>query len=393
MAEERRGFNTEAVEAWRAIDDVAQRPLSPPLYQSSTFAFDDMDDFAAVARSKITGGYLYSRWANPTVEALASVVAKLEGAEAAACMSSGMGAISSTLLALLRNGDHVVTASQLYGGTHGLFTTTLARAGVAVSMVDVADHAAIEAAFTSDTRVLYCESIGNPTLTVADLPALASIARARGAVFVVDATFTPPPILCALEHGADMVCHSATKYISGHADVTAGLVAGAADRVAAVRHVAIETGTVLGPFDAWLTARGIQTLGLRVERICANALALAHALEEHPAVARVLYPGLESRPDHALARKLFGERFGGMLAFDTGDLATGRRFLERVRVAAPAASLGGTKTLVVHPASITHTQLSADERARVGITDGLVRVSVGIEDVDDLIADFDRALS
>jgi len=391
--EDRRGFSTRAVEGWRRVSDVSQHPASPPIYQSATFVFDDMDDFATVAGSKIEGGYLYSRWANPTVDALASLIASLEGASAAACFSSGMGAISSTLFSLVKNGDHVVAASQLYGGTHGLFNSALARAGVSVTTADVSDHHAIDGAFTPATRVLYCETIGNPTMTVADLPALAAIARAHDATFVVDSTFTPPVMLRPLEHGADLVCHSATKYLGGHSDVTAGVVCGDAARIAAIRHLSIDTGGGLAPFDAWLVARGVQTLALRVERICSNALALARALEENPHVQSVLYPGLESSPDHALARKLLGDRFGGMLAFDVGDMASGRRFLERVRVAAAAASLGGTKTLVVHPASVTHTQLTPEQRAEIGITDGMVRVSVGIEDVDDLFADFDQALS
>jgi len=393
MSEKKRGFSTRAVGDWKGAPDVKQHPASPPLYQAATFIFDDIDDFASVAQTKISGGYLYSRWANPTVDALARVVASLEGAEATACFGSGMGAIAGTLFALLQHDDHVVAAAQLYGGTHGLFGTGLARAGITVTTADVGEHAAIDAAFTGRTKVLYCETIGNPTMNVADVDALASIARAHNATFVVDATFTPPVLLRPLEHGADLVCHSATKYLGGHGDVTGGVVSGDAERIAAIRHLAIDTGGQMAPFDAWLVARGVQTLVLRVDRICHNAMALARALEDHPSVQRVLYPGLESHPDHALARKLLGERFGGMLAFDTGDAAAGRRFLERVRVAAPAASLGGTKTLVVHPASVTHTQLTPEQRAAIGLTEGMVRVSVGIEDIDDLIADFEQALA
>ena len=393
MSEKEPGFSTRALGSYRDVPDVKQHPVSPPLYQTATFMFDDIDDFASVAQTKITGGYLYSRWANPTVDALARVVASLEGAERTACFTSGMGAIAGTLFSLVRSGDHVVAAAQLYGGTHGLFGTALARAGVSVTTADVADHAAIDAAFTGATKVLYCETIGNPTMNVADVDALASIARAHDATFVIDATFTPPVMLRPLEHGADLVCHSATKYLGGHGDVTGGVVSGDVDRIAEIRRLAIDTGGQMAPFDAWLIARGVQTLVLRVDRICQNAMAVAHALEDHPSVRRVLYPGLESHPDHALAHKLLGDRFGGMLAFDVGDAAMGRRFLERVRVAAAAASLGGTKTLVVHPASVTHTQLAPEELAASGITEGMVRVSVGIEDVDDLIADLEQALA
>jgi methionine-gamma-lyase len=393
MSEPKPGFSTRAVGDWKSTPEVKQHPASPPLYQAATFIFDDIDDFASVAQTKISGGYLYSRWANPTVDALGRVVASLEGAEATACFGSGMGAIAGTLFSLVGQGDHVVAAAQLYGGTFSLFQTAMARAGVSVTRVDVSDNAAVDAAFTPATKVLYCETIGNPTMNVADVDALAAIARTHKVTFVVDATFTPPVLLRPLEHGADLVCHSATKYLGGHGDVTGGVVSGDAERIAAIRHLAVDTGGQMAPFDAWLVARGVQTLVLRVDRICQNAMALARALEDHPAVQRVLYPGLESHPDHALARKLLGERFGGMLAFDAGDAAAGRRFLERVRVAAPAASLGGTKTLVVHPASVTHTQLTAEQRAAIGLTEGMVRVSVGIEDVDDLIADFEQAIA
>jgi methionine-gamma-lyase len=393
MSERDPGFSTRAVGGWTQMPEVRQHPASPPLYQTATFMFDDIDDFASVAQTKISGGYLYSRWANPTVDMLGRVISSLEGSEATACFASGMGAIAGTLLSLLSSGDHVVAAAQLYGGTHGLFGSAFKRAGISVTTADVGDHGAIETAFTGRTKVLYCETIGNPTMNVADLDALGSVARAHDAIFVTDSTFAPPVMLRPLEHGVDLVCHSATKYLGGHGDVTGGVVSGSAERIAAIRHLAIDTGGQMAPFDAWLIARGVQTLVLRVDRICQSALTLARALEEHPAVQRVIYPGLESHPDHALARKLFGERFGGMLAFDVGDASAGRRFLERVRVAAPAASLGGTKTLVVHPASVTHTQLTPEQRAAIGLTEGMVRVSVGIEDVDDLVADFEQALS
>lgn len=387
------GFTTRALHAWSHIDSPAQRAASPPIYQTATFIFDDMDDFAAVAQSKTSGGYLYTRWANPTVDALARTVADLEGAEATACFASGMAAIAGTFDVLVAHGDHVVSAAQLYGGTHGLYATSLARSGVAVTKADVSDLQAIERAFTPATKVLYCETIGNPTMNVADLDALSAIARSKGATFVVDATFTPPAMLRPLEHGVDLVIHSATKYLAGHSDVTAGVVSGNGALIEKVRHSSLDTGGILAPFEAWLTARGVQTLDLRLDRTCSNAMALAEMLEEHPSVQRVHYPGLESHPDHSLAERLFDGRFGGMLSFEVaGGLPAGRAFLQRVKVAARAASLGSTKTLVVHPASVTHTQLTAAERAAGGITDGLVRASVGIEDAPDLLADFSQAL-
>jgi cystathionine beta-lyase/cystathionine gamma-synthase len=391
--EREQGFTTRAVGAWKQIDHPeGSRAVSPPVYQAATWAFDDLDHFADVGQRKIEGGYLYTRWANPTTDAVARVVASLEGAEAAACFGSGMAAIHAALVAFVEAGDHVVSASQLYGGTHGLFAHTLARAGVTATKIDVHDLAGIEAAFTPRTKVLYCETLGNPTMDVADIGALANIAHANGALLVVDATFTPPSILRPIEHGVDLSVHSATKYFGGHSDVTAGVVSGRADLIARIRHEAIELGAVLAPFESWLLGRGIQTLALRTDRICDNALAIARFLEGHEAVDRVLYPGLPSHPDHDLAKRLLGERFGGMMAFDVGTAAAGRAFLERVKVIAPAASLGGTKTLAVHPASITHTQLTPAERAAVGLTEGMIRLSAGIEDVADLLADLGQAL-
>lgn len=388
-----KGFTTRALGGWRRVAVPSQRGLAPPIYQTATFAFDDVDDFAAVARSKIDGGYLYSRWANPTVDAIGEVIADLEGAGATACFASGMGAITGAIAPFVQAGDHIVASSQLYGGTAGLFGGAFARAGIGVTKLNVNDLASIEAAITPQTRVLYFEMIGNPTVDVADLDALVAIARARGIMSIVDATFTPPCLLRPIEHGVDLVVHSATKYLGGHSDITAGVVSGTAEHIAQIRHAQMDTGAILAPFDAWLLNRGVQTLDLRMERICANALALARMLEEHAAVSQVLYPGLPSHPQHGLAVKLLGDRFGGMLACDlTGGLAAGRRVMERVRVAAAAASLGGTKTLITHPASVTHTQLTPDQRAAVGITDGMLRMSVGIEDIADLLEDLDEAL-
>lgn len=387
-----KGFTTRALHG-DGDEPVREFPLSDPIYQSATFGFDDMEHFASVAKTKVSGGYLYSRWANPTVDALARTIATLEGAQATACYASGMGAIHSTLATLLASGDHVVTARQLYGGTFGLMSHAFPRLGIDVAMVDVTDHDAVAAAFTDRTKVLYCETIGNPTLPVADLETLAAIAHGHDVPLVVDGTFTPPCLLRPIEHGADLVIHSATKFLGGHSDVTAGVVSGTRESIERIRLHAIDTGPVLAPIEAWLTARGVQTLALRVERICRNAQAVAEMLAAHPSVERVLYPGLSSHPQHDLALRLLPDGAGGMLAFDVaGGIEAGRRVMEKVEIALPAASLGGTKTLVVHPASVTHTQLSRTERERFGIGDGMLRVSVGIEDVDDLLSDFEQAL-
>ncbi len=388
-----RGFTTRALHS-ASGDEVLQEPLSAPIYQAATFAFDDMESFAAVSKTKVSGGYLYSRWANPTVDALARTISALEGTPATGCFASGMGAIHSALTAFVRNGDHIVSARQLYGGTFGLMAKHLPANGADVDLVDVTDHGEVEAAFRPSTKVLYFETIGNPTLPVADVDALVAMAHARGAVVIVDATFTPPNLLRAAEHGVDVVAHSATKYFGGHSDVTAGVVSGSREHVERIRLHAIDTGPVLAPMEAWLTLRGVQTLGLRMERVCANALAIARMLDAHANVERVYYPGLESHPQHELASSLLTGGFGGMISFEVaGGIEAGRRVMERARICKPAASLGGTKSLIVHPASVTHTQLTREERERFGVADGLLRLSVGIEDADDLLADLERALA
>lgn len=392
--EEQHGFTTRAVGTWRYDERVEQLPAAPPIYQAATFIFDDVDEFAAVGKTKISGGYLYSRWANPTVEALARTVASLEGAEATACFSSGMAAITNTLLAFLDHGDHVVAQRMLYGGTHSTFQHILPRWGITTTVVDPGDLRGYERAMTDRTKIVYAETIANPTMAVADLDALRAIAHEHGARLVVDATFTSPYLLRVLDHGVDLAIHSTTKYLGGHHDVTGGVVSGRREDVERIRMLQIDLGGIAPPFEAWLTLRGIQTLALRMERVSENALALARFLEAHPRVERVWYPGLPSHPDHGLAKRLMGERFAGMLAFEArGGFEAGRRFLQRIRVAVAAASLGGTKTLVVHPPSVTHTQYTAEERAAAGITEGMLRVSVGIEDVADVIADFEQALA
>jgi len=390
-----RGFTTRAVHTWREAEPIRQEPAAVPLYQTAPFVFHDMEEFAAIGKSRISGGYLYTRWGNPTVDAFASTVASLEGAEAAAGFASGMGAIHATLASLVRSGDRILSAKQIYGGTYGLFHDVFARGGVEVDLVDITHLDAVAAGFRPETRVLYFEVIGNPALAVADVDALVALAREHEDVAVViDGTFTPPYLYRPIEHGVDLVVHSATKYIGGHNDVTAGVVSGSAEAIAAVRNIGIEMGGVLAPFEAWLGLRGLQTLALRVDRVCANAMTVAAALERHSGVERVIYPGLPSHPQHELAAKQLPKGFGGMLACEvSGGIEAGRRAMERVRVFSAAASLGGTKSLIVHPASVTHSQLTREAREASGVTDGLMRLSIGIEDPEDLVADLDRAFS
>lgn len=368
-------------------------PLGVPLYQGHTFSFADTDTMAEAFRGP-GAPYVYARYGNPTVDALAAAVADLEGGAGAIAYASGMGAISATLWALLGTGGHVVAQDRLYGGTQGLLDALRTRWGVEVTQVDGADPDAVRAALRPDTRVLLLETIANPTGRVADLPALTAPARAVGATTVVDNTFATPLLCRPIEHGADVVVHSATKYMGGHSD-TIGGVAVFADPGALeeVRSRTDEFGAVMDPFAAWLVSRGLSTLAVRMERHCANARELAGRLSAHPAVARVHYPGLPDDPGHATARRILSGGFGGVLAFDlVGGLSAGRSFASRIRLAALAPSLGDVRTLVMHPASTSHRQLDEEGLARAGISAGLIRVSAGIEDVEDLWEDLEQAL-
>jgi cystathionine beta-lyase/cystathionine gamma-synthase len=381
------------VHSWRDAPS-APLPSAPPIVHSSTFLFDDMDDFARVADTKISGGYLYSRWANPTVVAATSTLAELEGAEASLGFASGMAAISTTILAHASSGQRVVAAAQLYGGTYAFLMGALKNAGVQVDLVDVADLAAVRSAVTEDTALLYCETIANPALRVADLNGWSEIARSAGIPLVVDATFTPPVMMQPLAHGADLVIHSSTKYLGGHSDHLGGVVSGSHRWVDPIHHAVIELGGVMAPLEAFLLHRGMQTLDLRMDRHSSNAMGLAEMLARHPSVTKVIYPGLPDHPDHGAARRLLGGRFGGIMAVElSGGREAGRRVMERVEIFGRAASLGGTKSLIVHPASVTHTQLDAAGLAAAGLSEGTLRISVGIEDLPDLIADLEQALA
>jgi cystathionine beta-lyase/cystathionine gamma-synthase len=369
------------------------RPVSVPIYQTSVFAFDDA---AACARAldDPRAGFAYSRYANPTVSALEAVAADLEGGAAALATASGMGAINAVLLGSLRPGDHVIAQQCLYGGTFAVFTELAARYGIDVSYVSGRDPAEVTAAASERSRLLFLETIANPTIAVGDLPALIAAGHRAGLACVVDNTFATPVLCRPIEHGADVVVHSATKYLGGHDDVTLGLVISAReDAHRPLWKHTVDLGVAADPFAAWLTLRGLKTLGLRMERHCASAAHLAGRLAGHPAVARVHWPGLPDHPDHATARRVLSG-FGGMIAFDlAGGREAGLAFVTRLRLAMLAASLGGAETLVLHPASTSHRQMDAASLRAAGIDEGSVRVSVGLEHPDDLWADFDQALA
>ena len=368
------------------------RSISVPIYQASNFAFDDPDALAE-ALGAPDNGFVYTRYANPTVRALEDQLARLEGGVAAVCTASGTGAISGVLLATLRSGDHVLAQNCLYGGTYAMLNDLSARFGVEVTYLDGDDPAEVAAAVRPTTRLLYLETIANPVTKVVDLPAFLAAGKAAGLLTVVDNTFATPLLCRPIEHGADVVVHSATKYLGGHSDVTGGALVFADDaRYRQVWHHVMELGATADPFAAWLTIRGVQTLPLRMRQHCANAAVLADRLAEHPAVASVRWPGRADHPDHVVARGHLSD-FGGMLVFDlVGGREAGRALTKGVRLAKLAASLGGVETTLVHPASSTHRQMDADALRAAGIGEGTVRLSVGIEDVEDVWEDLDQAL-
>lgn len=369
---------------------VDQAPLVAPVYRSATFVFDSAQQMADVFAGE--QGWSYSRTDNPTAQAFADAVAALEGAEAGQPFASGMAAISSTLMALCSSGSHVIAPREVYGGTWALLTQQLARFGVETSFVDMTDPAEVVNAARPETTVVWAEVLSNPTMTVADLPA---IKQAAGAVpLVVDSTFASPAVCRPLEHGADLVVHSATKYIGGHSDATGGVVVGAKDLVAQVRKVRIDLGGSLGPDEAALLIRGLQTLPLRMARQCETANAVAAAMQEHTSIKRVDHPSLPTHGSHDLASKLFDEhRYGAIVTVTTADREAGMRLVDRLQLIQRATSLGGTVSKAVHVTSTTHKSLTPEALIQGRIEAGAVRISIGLEDADDLIADLTQALA
>ncbi|MDP4506115.1 trans-sulfuration enzyme family protein [Nonomuraea turcica] len=369
------------------------RPITMPIYQTSGFVFDD-PAVMADAMGRPDGAFVYGRYTNPTVRSLELAVAGLEGGAAAIAAGSGMGAINTVLLGLLQPGDHLIAQRSLYGGTAAMLNELVGRFGITVTYVPENDPAALRAAVRPETRLVYLETISNPMTLVADLPGMCGVARELGIPSVVDNTFATAMLCRPFEHGADIVIHSTTKYLSGHTDVVGGLAVFADTALyERIWHFAIELGASADPFAAWLTLRGLQTLALRMERHCSNAEFLATRLAEHPAVQAVHWPGLASHPSYELAGKLL-PGFGGVFSFDlAGGRAAGEKFMSSVRLALLAPSLGGVETLILHPATTSHRALSPDELARSGIGEGTVRIAVGIEHPEDLWADVSQALS
>ncbi len=401
LAARRPGENTRAVHL--PLPPVpAQRPLTTPIYRTSTFAFGSGAEHAAVP-GEAAPGFGYSRIDNPTVEAFSTAVAALEGLNlsygaTSQAFASGMAAISSIFWAFTKAGAHVVAPAAVYGGTYSFLRNIAANFGVRTDFVDLSDLGQVQAALRPGTAILYAETLANPTVAVADLRSLAGLARSVGAMLVVDSTLAPPVICRPLELGADLVLHSAAKYFGGHSDVTGGVVTGRPDLIRSLRQLRIDTGGSLAPDDAYLLRRGLETLPLRVRRQCATAQVLAAGLARHPAVSTVYYPGLTAHAGHELARRQFdagpeGTRFGAIVTVAPyGGMEAGMAFADRLRLAQLASSLGGTHTKVSHVASTTHRQYDAAALTAAGIDPGSVRFSVGLEDGEDLLADAMAAL-
>ncbi|MEC3863265.1 methionine gamma-lyase [Mesobacterium sp. TK19101] len=387
------GFATRAIHlGYDPMDH--EGALTPPLHLTSTFAFETAEAGGEIFAGD-RPGHIYSRISNPTLDLVERRVAALEGAEAGLALASGMGAITSVLWTLLSPGDEVIVDKTLYGCTFSFLHHGLARFGITVTHVDLTNPETLALAMTDRTRAVYFETPANPNMRLVDIAAVSAIAHAGGAQVIVDNTYATPFLTRPIALGADLVVHSATKYLGGHGDLVAGMVVGRAEQVAEIRLVGMKdmTGAVMAPFNAMLVLRGLKTLALRMQRHCASAQVVAEWLEAQPEVAKVYYPGLPSFDQNALAQKQM-DAPGAMIAFElTGGLEAGRRLMNGLRMITRAVSLGDAETLIQHPASMTHSTYTAEERATHGISDGLIRLSVGLEDVEDILADLDAALA
>ena len=381
--------------------DKAYGSLATPIYQTSTFCFETVEEGAAKFANQIPG-FVYSRGGNPTTRAFELKCAAMEGGEDAVAAASGMGAVGSVMTAFLHTGDHAIFDTAVYGGTNYVATTNLPGMGVEVSRVDTGDLEAVKAAIRPNTKMIYFETPNNPMMKVTDVRAIKDIAGADIRV-VVDGTFAPPPVQHVLQLGADIVLHSITKYINGHGDALGGVVIGRADDIRLIRANSVTkiNGCPPSPFNSYLVLRGMKTLALRMKQHCASAMEIARYLEANPYVKAVYYPGLESHPQHELAsRQMENGMYGGMISFELKDdvkglssFEAGKKLLNSLKIPAIAVSLGDPDSLIEHPASMTHANVSPEDRLAAGITDGLIRLSVGLESAKDLIADFEQAFA
>jgi len=387
-----RGFHTKAVHSGESPHQ--EGALITPIYQTATFTFKTVEEAKRaieISLEKEDPGYAYTRFSNPTHTVLEKKIASLEGGEAALTTATGMAAIATTIFALLKKGDHLISARGIYTSTHSLFSK-LDLWGIDVSFIDQTRPSDIAAKIKENTKLIFLETPSNPLLDLADIGEIAALAKGNGAKVMVDNTFATPYYQRPLALGADIVIHSATKYLSGHLDTMGGIIVGGSDFIQSCAETLTLMGGIMNPFNAWLIIRGTKTLPLRMEKHSQNALALARWLESQDKVKRVFYPGLPSHPQHELARKQM-TKCGGMVSFEVAGGEEGARgLLENIKLCSLAVSLGGPETLLEHPATMSHLKMSPEERAALGISDGLIRMSVGLEDDDDLIEDLSSAL-
>lgn len=385
-----KGFSTKAIHIGKGESEKV-KPVNVPIYQSTNFFLDD-EDYEAILKGRSKDVYLYTRYSNPTRKAVEKKIAALEGGEEALLFSSGMGAISATLLTFLHPGDHLVSSRDIYGGTYKLMNEVLPSKGIEVTYVDPTDPDQIKAAVKENTKVFLFETLSNPLLKIFEVEKVADFAHSRGIKIIVDNTFLSPYNFNPLSKGADLVLHSVSKYLNGHSDVIAGVVVGKREDIEKIWHLLLMLGASPDPFQCYLIDRGLKTLALRMERHNQNAMEIARFLEEHPEVEKVFYPGLPSHSQHNYAKENF-RGFSGMVTFVLkGGDERGVRFMHSLKVINEATSLGGVESLVSMPFNTSHVSLDEESRRKIGILPGTVRLSVGVEDVEDLIEDLEQAI-
>ncbi|RYC51121.1 trans-sulfuration enzyme family protein [Flagellimonas olearia] len=389
MSEHKKQFETEAIRTQMERSQYLEH--SAPMYLTSSFVFEDAEDMR-VSFAEEKDRNIYSRYANPNSSEFIDKVCKMEGAESGFAFASGMAAVFSTLAALLDSGDHIISSKSIFGSTHSLFTQFFPKWNIGTSYFDANDLDSIEALITPKTKIIYAESPTNPGVDVLDLEALGNIAKKHGLIFIIDNCFASPYLQQPIKFGADLVIHSGTKLMDGQGRVLAGITVGSHELVDKVYRFSRITGPALSPFNAWVLSKSLETLAIRVDRHCANALELANYLEKHDKVEWVKYPFLKSHPQYEIAKKQM-KAGGCVVAFEVkGGLEEGRRFFNSIKLLSLSANLGDSRSIVTHPASTTHSKLTKEEREAVGISDGTVRVSVGLEHIQDIIADIEQAL-
>jgi methionine-gamma-lyase len=392
MIDKKYSIDTEILYRGAEMPGSAMRPEAPPICHSTAYIMADMDEYDYANGGN--GGYFYSRTANPNRDSLAELISYLENGEMSLICSSGMAAITTALLTFSNCGDHIIASSGIYGETIELFSDMLSRFGVEITYVDISDEEAVKSAVRPNTKIFFTEIISNPLITVTDIEKVVEIAHSSGALVMVDSTFTTPLVIKPLDFGADIVIQSLTKFYNGHSDVTAGSVTASEELCKKMYPSQLRLGCCLDPNSSWLALRGVRTMGLRVGRQIENARLLAEALNAHPCVSRVNYPGLETHPQHELAKRIFSGGYGAMISFCVEDSREKvNDFMHRLKFVKYLGTLGGYRTSIAHPATAFRFDFTQEELTRMGMNEGLIRISVGIEDINDLIDDFSQALT